>query len=238
MKSTRPGDRGTFFFLSDLRGVTQLKRLVILQIIGCLLFIVIVGVLCLLGIFSPLTAIIAYIILGLGNIVNARNMLMKPIEHLSTHDKLTGVYNRIKLESKIPEYERLSDYAIIFFDVNNLKKANDIHGHHAGDKILTAAADQLRFWHKYGYLYRIGGDEFIVVITNMPETRLDSIVHEWYSTLTPLNTEYNDDFVCSLSYGIEYKTVSTSASFKTVMENADAKMYEMKKEIKRKTSKS
>ncbi len=210
-----------------------MKRLLILQIIGCLLFAGFVALLWALGIFSPVSAVILYVILGLGNVINARTMLMKPIEHLSTHDKLTGVYNRIKLESKIPEYERYSDYAIIFFDVNNLKKINDIHGHHAGDKILIAASNQLRFWHKYGYLYRIGGDEFIVVVTNMPETRLDSIVHEWYSTLTVLNEEFNDDFICNLSYGIYFKTVSSSMSFKEVMEHADVKMYEMKKEMKK-----
>ena len=154
-----------------------MKRLLILQIIGCLLFAGLVALLWAIGIFSPVSVVILYVFLGLCNIVNARTMLMKPIEHLSTHDKLTGVYNRIKLESKIPEYEKYSDYAIIFFDVNNLKKVNDIHGHHAGDKILIGAANQLRFWHKYGYLYRIGGDEFIVVVTNMPETKLDPIVH-------------------------------------------------------------
>lgn len=210
-----------------------LKRLLILQIIGCLLFAGLVALLWALGIFSPVSVIILYVILGLGNVINARTMLMKPIEHLSTHDKLTGVYNRIKLESKIPEYERYSDYAIIFFDVNNLKKINDIHGHHAGDKILIDVSNQLRFWHKYGYLYRIGGDEFIVVVTNMPETRLDSIVHDWYSTLPILNEEYKDDFVCNLSYGIYYKTVSSPMSFKEVMEHADVQMYEMKKAKKK-----
>ena len=97
-----------------------MKRLLILQIIGCLLFAVFVALFCAIGIFSPVSAVILYVILGLGNIINARNMLMKPIEHLSTHDKLTGVYNRIKLESKIPEYERYSDYA----KENGLKLTN------------------------------------------------------------------------------------------------------------------
>lgn len=62
--------------------------------------------------------------------------------------------------------------------MNNLKKMNDVHGHNAGDKVLIKAAEQLSFWHKYGELYRIGGDEFIVVVTNMSAQGLDAIAEE------------------------------------------------------------
>ena len=209
-----------------------MKRLVFLQLIGCMLFAVIIMLLYMLGVFSPLSVIIVYLLMGLANIVNARTMLMKPIEDLSTHDKLTGCHNRSKLELKIPEYEKYTEYTIIFFDVNNLKLMNDIHGHTIGDKILVEASNQLRFWHKYGDLYRLGGDEFIVVVTNMTKEHLELIISEWYSTLHPLNEEFNDEFVCNLSYGIFCNEGKDSLSFKDVMELADEKMYEMKKRIK------
>ena len=209
-----------------------MKRLVILQIVGCLLFAGIVMILYFLDFFSPLSVIAVYVLMGISNIINARIMLMKPIEHLSTHDNLTGCFNRSKLDSKKAEYEKFSDYAVIFFDVNNLKKINDVHGHHRGDKILIDASNQLCFWYKYGDLYRVGGDEFIVVVTNMSKSRLDPIIAEWYKDLPALNEDDKDDFVCNLSYGVFYKTVSDTMSFKDVMESADEKMYEMKKVIK------
>ena len=205
----------------------------ILQVIGCLLFAGIIAGLYALGIFSPLSVIIVYSIMGLCNIINAWRMLMKPIHDISIHDKLTGCHNRTKLESKIPEYEKFRDYAIMFFDINNLKSVNDVHGHDAGDKILIKASNQLRFWYKYGDLYRLGGDEFIVVVTNMSRSSLDPLVENWYGDQPALNDEYNDDFVCNLSYGIYYKTASESASFKDIMSGADEKMYEMKKKIKK-----
>ena len=207
------------------KGSEILKRLIALQAIGCLLFAGIITALWYIGVFSPLSVIIAYLFLGLCNILNAKTMLMNPIEALSRYDKLTGCFNRTTLDSKINEYEKFSDYAIIFFDVNNLKKMNDIHGHSDGDKILIKASNQLRFWHKYGDLYRLGGDEFIVVVTNMTRDKLESIVDEWHSCLPALNEDYEDDFVCNFSYGICYKTSSDSKTFHDVMESADEKMY-------------
>lgn len=209
-----------------------MKRLVFLQILGCVLFSVIIISLWALEIFSPFSVICIYVFMGLCNIVNAWKMLMKPIQQIGTHDKLTGCSNRTMLESKVAEYEKHSDYSVIFFDVNNLKKMNDLHGHNAGDKVLIKAAEQLSFWHKYGELYRIGGDEFIVVVTNMSAQGLDAIAEEWYAALPRLNEEYDDDFGCSLSYGIYNNSVKDSVSFKDVMDNADEKMYEMKKAVK------
>lgn len=171
--------------------------------------------------------------MGIGNVANARNMLMKPIEEISVHDKLTGCYNRVKLDNKIPEYENYSNYAIIFFDVNNLKKMNDIHGHDDGDKLLIDASNQLRFWHEYGDLYRLGGDEFIVVVPNVSKSQLESILTMWHKEQPVLNQSYNDDFVCDFSYGVYYKTPFTKLSFNEIMSNADNRMYKMKTELKK-----
>lgn len=211
-----------------------MKRLVILQLLGCLLFSALIMTLFAMGHFSPLSVIAVYSLMGLSNIANAWKMLMKPIHETSTHDKLTGCRNRRSLDLTIPEYEKHSDYAVIFVDINNLKKVNDIHGHNAGDKVLVKASEQLGYWHKYGDLYRLGGDEFIIVITNMSNSNIESIAKDWYSDLSSLNEEYNDDFVCDLSYGIYYNTFKSSVSFRDVMSSADEMMYKMKKEIKSK----
>lgn len=109
---------------------------------------------------------------------------------------------------------------------------NDVHGHEDGDKILVEASDQLKYWFRYGDLYRIGGDEFIIVVPNIEKEQLDTIVKQWYQQLAPLNAQYNDDFICDLSYGVYYKSGSDTASFEDIMNNADKQMYTMKRDIK------
>ena len=64
----------------------------------------------------------------------------------------------------------------------------------------------------------------------MSGSRLEKIAEEWYEKLPALNEEYGDDFVCGLSYGIYCSNSAGTVSFKDVMDNADEKMYEVKKE--------
>ena len=90
----------------------------------------------------------------------------------------------------------------------------------------------MKYWFRYGDLYRIGGDEFIVVVPNIDKEQLDTIVKQWYQLLAPLNAQYNDDFICDLSYGVYYKSGSDTASFEDIMNNADKQMYTMKRDIK------
>lgn len=208
----------------------KMKSLLLLQAAGILAFIILSVLLRLFGLFGLASSIILYTTLSLIGVTIARFWLIKPIEEVSYYDKLTGCYNRAMLEQKKKEYENYSKYTIIFFDVNNLKKMNDIHGHDDGDKLLVNASKQLKFWRKYGDLYRIGGDEFIVVIPNQKQTPLKLVIEQWASRQTPLNEGYGDDFVCSFSYGMFNK--KPDMSFEDIMEKADEEMYKMKQELK------
>lgn len=207
----------------------SMKKLIILQAVGCLLFAGVVFALYVFKVFTPITVIIAHTFMGLCNVINANIFLLKPVEELSTHDKLTGCYNRLKLTSKIQEYENFREYAVIFFDIDHFKKVNDTHGHDDGDIMLIKASNQLRFWHKYGDLYRLGGDEFVVVCPNMSQLSLEPILTKWYKSLHILNEEYEDDFICTFSYGVSYKNKSDRRKFDAVMNKADEEMYQMKK---------
>ena len=207
----------------------SMKKLIILQAVGCLLFAGIVFALYVFKVFTPITVIIAYTFMGLCNVINANIFLLKPVEELSTHDKLTGCYNRLKLTSKMQEYENFREYAVIFFDIDHFKQVNDTHGHDDGDIMLIKASNQLRFWHKYGDLYRLGGDEFVVVCPNMTKLSLEPILNKRYKSLHKLNEHYEDEFDCCFSYGVSYKHKSDRRDFSAVMNKADEAMYAMKK---------
>ncbi len=212
----------------------KMRELIILQLLGIVLFAVFSFILYKMGVFNLTSAIVVYAIMGIGNVVNARIQLMKPIEEMGFYDDLTGFYNRTKLSLKKKEYQKRKSYAVVFFDLNNLKRMNDDHGHDDGDKMLMDAATQLKFWDKYGDMYRIGGDEFLAVIPELAQEKLDPMLKQWIEGFPVLNKGYGDDFVCDLSYGAAYKDPADHVSFEDMMNKADEAMYRMKQETKAK----
>ncbi len=209
-----------------------MKKLIVLQVVGVLLFSIFVILLVEFSLFSPVSAVVLYACFGVTNIINAWVMLIKPVAEISVHDRLTGCFNRLKLDQKIPDYEDCDSYSIIFFDINNFKYVNDIYGHEVGDKLLLKATEQLKYWEEFDDLYRIGGDEFIVVLPDMKTNKLESKLNKWYGSIPILNEEYKDDFICNFSYGVAVKEKGSDNSFDTVLSDADGKMYAMKNDIK------
>jgi diguanylate cyclase (GGDEF)-like protein/PAS domain S-box-containing protein len=100
------------------------------------------------------------------DITEAKNAADK-ISFVSSHDALTGLLNRHACEKAIEAFER-EEYlplGVIYADLNCLKLANDAFGHHEGDALLKTAARILEDnAGATGNAYRLGGDEFIVLI--------------------------------------------------------------------------
>ena len=148
----------------------------------------------------------------------------------SEHDELTGCYNRVHLNRVKSWYENQPNMFIIFIDVNNLKKMNDIFGHEAGDALLRNAASKLGFWNSYGDVYRLGGDEFMIVLINKKYDFCMRLLKTWYPTVGVLNRT-EDGFKCVLSYGIAEG--KRGSSFDELEKLADDNMYEMKVRVKK-----
>ena len=149
----------------------------------------------------------------------------------SEHDGLTGCYNRVHLENVKSMYEYSQSVAIIFIDVNNLKRMNDEFGHEAGDALLKSAAVKLNYWNNHGDVYRMGGDEFMIVILNKRPDYINKLISQWYPTVGILNRD-TDGFKCVLSYGTAFG--SQGCNFDALQKQADEKMYDMKVAIKKK----
>lgn len=93
--------------------------------------------------------------------------LLKTYEEWSLKDAVTGLGNRRAFDQYIADIEkhRLDDAVLIFLDVNGLKNANDEHGHAAGDLLLQDVAAAIeKCFSTAGHCFRIGGDEFAVVL--------------------------------------------------------------------------
>ncbi|PUE63432.1 hypothetical protein B0174_11360 [Arcobacter caeni] len=96
----------------------------------------------------------------------------KRIEELSVTDKLTGLYNRLKLDEmmliKIEEFRRYKiDFSIILIDIDNFKEVNDNYGHDVGDYVLQKLAKILKENIRTSDIVgRWGGEEFIIICNN------------------------------------------------------------------------
>lgn len=148
----------------------------------------------------------------------------------SEHDILTGCYNRTYLDRAKGSYEASQNFVVCFIDVNNLKRMNDEFGHDAGDTLLKTASAKLTYWSKLGDVYRMGGDEFMIVIVNKPLYKVKTLVSSWYKTVGVLNKS-TDGFQCLLSYGLAEG--KHGMDFDYVMKQADEIMYAMKIRIKK-----
>lgn len=101
-----------------------------------------------------------------------RRNLVKELQDMSFSDQLTGLGNRHAMEDFIEKMNRSRRTGVVFCDITGLKKLNDSEGHSAGDRLICGCADALRCaFDEYG-LFRIGGDEMLVICCGITEQQL------------------------------------------------------------------
>jgi len=143
----------------------------------------------------------------------------------SSRDFLTGLFTRKKayeyvtylLDSRIP-------FSVISFDLDDFKEINDKYGHIKGDQTLVFFAHKLTsILGKNALISRIGGDEFLVITTEINPDKLQSILDELHVEIE------TSQFKCPIKYahGIQIVT-ETVDSIDTVMIEVDQKMYRQK----------
>lgn len=84
-------------------------------------------------------------------------------------DCLTGFYNRFYLQERSSELLKGKHVGLVFLDINNLKITNDTLGHNAGDELILDFSNKLREFYQNAQIYRMGGDEFLVITVGMTE---------------------------------------------------------------------
>lgn len=133
-----------------------------------------------------------------------------------------------KYEKEKYMYTSNTEWAYISLDLNGLKQANDSLGHSAGDELICAASNCMKFaFASYGKIYRIGGDEFVVWIQNSV-SNLDSILQEFDVTVHDWHGKYSNSI--SVSYGVVKSSEKSFDSVQEISKFADERMYQNKKD--------
>ncbi len=100
-----------------------------------------------------------------------------------TRDSLTQVFNRPMFERR---RKKLYTYSLILLDIDNFKSINDSYGHSVGDQVLRAVAGALRT-SSGDQVFRIGGEEFAVLLANCAGDDATSVAHRLCKTVRSLD---------------------------------------------------
>ncbi len=146
--------------------------------------------------------------------------------YISNTDALTGCLNRHAYETDINKLDLKKEWIYISLDLNSLKHINDTYGHDVGDEMICAAAACMTAsFGEFGKVYRIGGDEFVVIVTQKPDEldamtkHFDSSVAEWRGKIVNSMT---------ISYGCVRSLEEDWEFVYDIAKEADRRMYASK----------
>ncbi len=170
---------------------------------------------------APLLQILCYFLL----LARRHAESQRQLSHMSYFDTLTSFYNRNRY---IEDTNALAytgrPVGIAYLDVNGLKDINDQYGHEYGDKVLVECARRMRSVFMGADFYRIGGDEFVIICPGMEKD-------VFHSKLRELKAQFQNDPHYQAAIGSQWTHKVENLS--QIIANADAEMYEDKKEFYR-----
>ena len=153
---------------------------------------------------------------------------------LANRDALTGVKSlnaykdaEAEINAKIDAGETQA-FAVAVCDVNGLKEINDTLGHKAGDEYLREACRTVCGVFKHSPVFRIGGDEFVAILTGLDLEHLDVLAER----MEECNRDAAENGDAVVACGTSAYRQGEDASFAEVFERADTRMYDNKRDLK------
>ncbi|MCM3786190.1 sensor domain-containing diguanylate cyclase [Neobacillus mesonae] len=162
----------------------------------------------------------------------------KGYKHLAHHDSLTNLYNRAAIQEQLQhKIDRRECFALALIDLDNFKPVNDTFGHHVGDLYLQHIAHIFNSTAQPGDLIgRIGGDEFVIVISCSQECDVTERINSRLSLLSSKPFKYEGtEIPISFSAGVSVYPTDAPDVTKLLMK-ADEAMYTAKRKRKKESS--
>ena len=150
-------------------------------------------------------------------------LLLDQLTRLSSIDILTGLYNRNKLNTYMTGVleSKKTPIGLVFLDINGLKKVNDNEGHLAGDNLIKRAAKTLKHVFLGNDIFRVGGDEFVVILIGAEEKEI-------IESLDKLREEAAKN---NVSFAAGYAVCDNDHNIEKALKEADFNMYQDKRKF-------
>lgn len=164
------------------------------------------------------------------------NSYAKQLKGLALRDDLTGLYNRrgfleVASQAHSVALREARPAALVFVDLNGMKRINDELGHDMGDVALVDTADVLqKALPDSEVLGRLGGDEFVMFVLDFTPRDLEALRRRLRELSNARTSEYSRPFRLSMSVGAAYLHVGASTTLTKLLEQADEAMYAQKNE--------
>jgi len=155
-------------------------------------------------------------------------------KQMALHDPLTGLVNRALLYEHLKKIvvhssRNNQQFSVVFIDLDNFKKINDLHGHHVGDELLVKISKCLKgSVREDDIVARVGGDEFVLVLSSESESvAIQNTVKRLMTSITEMVLIEGYGDTVSISVGIAvYPEGGEDVSM--LLRNADGAMYQAK----------
>ena len=170
------------------------------------------------------------------------NTLNKKLADLMEQDSLTHVKNRTAYDKYVKNFKKrfndgeIKEYAVAYFDINNLKVVNDKYGHEAGDAYIRNSCKLICDTFKHSPVFRIGGDEFLSILYNDDFKNRDALLVEMKKEMAmreSMPEKYSPAARVSVASGLAVFDATIDADLMSVVNRADTLMYEDKYKMKK-----
>lgn len=162
-----------------------------------------------------------------------QNTKLKLYQNMAYNDMMTMAQNRTAFNEKMIQLEGidLTSAVLLIMDINNLKQINDQYGHQAGDRmIIDTCSCILSIFEDIANVYRIGGDEFAVLITEH-KVNMKEILKKLDETISSYNLSHQNQISLAYGYAIGDENIDIEALFKQADKNMYLRKFEQKKEL-------
>lgn len=160
-----------------------------------------------------------------------QNANMLAYQKLAYKDVMTDMGNRTAFMQAQETLSKETSVGFVVMDINDLKHTNDVFGHQAGDMMIRSAAECISaVFAGSGSCYRIGGDEFVVILQNTTEEHMILLLENLEEQLLKKQEELNQPWKLKVAYG--YAVHRGENSLDELFKQADDSMYECKRRMK------
>jgi diguanylate cyclase (GGDEF)-like protein len=178
---------------------------------------------------------LAILVMQAGVTIGALFLAEAELDHrrASSVDPLTGLLNRQGLSQRFEELRQqavvsAAPITLVLFDLDHFKRVNDVYGHDVGDRILCEVADEIRTrLRQFELVYRIGGEEFLVLLPGAAEWEGETIAEQLRLGVESVGTR--TAVGVTASFGVSC-TSGTEIEFAELFRRADRALHQAKRE--------